>query len=123
MNQTRVAKAPREERVPTLEQIRHLICMMPANTELERRDRALVAFIILTGARDRATASIKLKHVDLDKRRNIQDARQVNTKFSKTFTTWLTIAVWRTSLDVIGSHARFSTTELLALTYTDPVLD
>jgi len=61
---------------------------MPANTELERRDRALVAFTILTGARDRATASIKLKHVDLDQGRIIQDARQVNTKFSKTFTTW-----------------------------------
>ena len=86
--ETRVAKARREERVPTLEQIRHLICMMPANTELERRDRALVAFTILTGARDRATASIKLKHVDLDQGRIIQDARQVNTKFSKTFTTW-----------------------------------
>jgi integrase/recombinase XerD len=86
--ETRVAKARREERVPTLEQIRHLIRTMPANTELERRDRALVAFTILTGARDRATASIKLKHVDLDQGRIIQDARQVNTKFSKTFTTW-----------------------------------
>src|SRR3984893_4642778 len=86
--ETRVAKAGREERVPTLEQIRHLTCVMPANTELERRDRALVAFTILTGARDRATASIKLKHVDLDQGRIIQDAREVNTKFSKTFTTW-----------------------------------
>ncbi len=80
--------ARREERVPTLEQIRHLICMMPANTEVERRDRALVAFTILTGVRDRATASIKLKHVDLDQGKIIQDARQVNTKFSKTFMTW-----------------------------------
>jgi integrase/recombinase XerD len=62
--------------------------MMPANTEIERRDRALIAFTILTGARDRATASIKLKHVDLGQGRIIQDARQVNTKFSKTFTTW-----------------------------------
>jgi integrase len=88
VKETRVAKARREERVPTLEQIRHLICMMPANTELERRDRAVVAFTVLTGARDRATASIKLKHVDLDQGRIIQDARQVNTKFSKTFTTW-----------------------------------
>jgi integrase len=80
--ETRVAKARREERVPTLEQIRHVIGAMPANNELERRDRALVAFTILTGARDRATASIKLKHVDLDQGRIIQDARQMNTKFS-----------------------------------------
>ena len=82
------AKARREERVPTLEQIRYLIRMMPADTEIERRDRALIAFTILTGARDRATASIKLKHIDLDQGRILQDARQVNTKFSKTFTTW-----------------------------------
>jgi integrase len=79
--ETRVAKARREERVPT-------ICIRPANTEIERRDRALIAFTILTGARDRATASIKLKHIDLDQGRILQDARQVNTKFSKTFTTW-----------------------------------
>lgn len=90
--ETRVAKARREERVPTLEQIRRLFCIMPANTELERRDRALVAFTILTGVRDRATASIKLKHVDLDQGRIIQDARQVNTKFSKTFVTWFVVA-------------------------------
>src|ERR1700692_4146225 len=90
-------------------------------TAAEKSDTAVL--VLMTRARDRATASIKLKHVDMDKRRIIQDATQVNAKFSKTFTTWLTIAVWRTSLDVIGSHARFSTTELLALTYTDPVLD
>jgi integrase len=85
--ETSVAKARREQRVPTVEQIRH-VCIMPTNTEIERRDRALIAFTILTGARDRATASIKLKHIDLDQGRILQDARQVNTKFSKTFTTW-----------------------------------
>jgi integrase len=88
VKETRVAKAQREERVPTLEQIRHVIRAMASSTEIERRDRALVAFTILTGARDRATASIKLKHIDIDHGRIVQDARQVNTKFSKTFTTW-----------------------------------
>ena len=86
--ETRVAKARREERVPTLEQVRHVIHMMPASTEIERRDQALIAFTILTGARDRATASLKLKHIDVHQGRVNQDARQVNTKFSKTFTTW-----------------------------------
>jgi hypothetical protein len=42
--ETRVAKAHREARVPTLEQIEHVIRTMPAGTEIERRDRALVAF-------------------------------------------------------------------------------
>jgi site-specific recombinase XerD len=86
--ETRVAKTHRDERVPTLEQIRHVISMMPAATEIERRDRALIAFTILTGARDGATASLKLKHIDVDQSRVDQDAREVNTKFSKSFATW-----------------------------------
>jgi integrase len=86
--ETRIAKAHRDARVPTLEQIRHILRTMPATTEIERRDRALIAFTILTGARDGATASIKLKYIDVEQGRLDQDARQVNTKFSKTFTTW-----------------------------------
>jgi hypothetical protein len=49
--ETRVAKAHREARVPTLEQIVHVIRTMPGGTEIERRGRALVAFTILSGAR------------------------------------------------------------------------
>ena len=86
--ETRVAKAHRDARVPTLEQIRHVIRTMPATTEIERRDRALIAFAALTGARDGAIASLKLRHVDIDQGRVDQDARQVKTKFSKSFTTW-----------------------------------
>ena len=48
----RIARATRPERVPTLGQIRHVIQSMPTATEIERRDRALIAFTILTGARD-----------------------------------------------------------------------
>ena len=88
VKETRIAKAHREERVPTLEQIRHVIQTMPGATEIERRDRALIAFTVLTGARDGATASIKLKHIDLEQGLIDQDARQVNTKFSKSFATW-----------------------------------
>ena len=85
---TRIATAKRLQRVPTLEQIRHVINTMPAATEIERRNRALVAFTLLTGARDRAIASLKLKHVDLIAGCINQDAREVETKFSKTFNTY-----------------------------------
>jgi integrase len=61
---------------------------MPAVTEIELRDRALIAFTILTGARDSAIASLKLKHIDLREDSVIQDAREVNTKFSKSFPTY-----------------------------------
>lgn len=83
-----VARAKREKRVPTLEQMHHLLSVMPAGTAIERRNRALVAFAMLTGARDGALASFRLKHVDLDEGVVMQDAREVRTKFSKTFSTW-----------------------------------
>lgn len=85
---TRVATAQREQKAPTLQQIKHVLTTMPTSTEIERRNRALIAFTLLTGARDRAIASMKLKHVDLTANSVAQDAREVNTKFSKTFTTF-----------------------------------
>jgi integrase/recombinase XerD len=86
--ETRIATAHRERPVPTLEQIKCVLRTMPANSEIERRDRALVAFTILTGMRDRAIASLKLKHIDLREGLVEQDSRDVMTKASKTFTTW-----------------------------------
>lgn len=85
---TRVATARREKTFPTMEQVKHAISMMPEGSDVERRDRALVAFTLLTGARDSAIASMKLKHVDLAAGSVYQDAREVKTKFSKTFTTF-----------------------------------
>ena len=85
---TRVATARRETVFPTLEQVRHVIGAMPRDSEIQRRNRALVAFTLLTGARDSAIASMKLKHIDLAAGGVYQDAREVNTKFSKTFTTY-----------------------------------
>jgi integrase len=64
-NQARVAAARREQRMPTVEQIRHVLATMPAETDIEKRDRAVIAFTLLTGARDGATVSFKLKHLDL----------------------------------------------------------
>jgi integrase/recombinase XerD len=84
----RVARARRDQRVPTLEQIRHVLATMPAVSEIERRNRALIAFTILTGARDGAIASLKFKHIDMTEGKLDQDAREVKTKFSKTITTY-----------------------------------
>ena len=86
--ESRVATARRDRAYPTLEQVKHLIAVMPSGSEIERRDRALVAFTLLTGARDSAIASMKIKHVDISVGCVYQDAREVNTKFSKTFITY-----------------------------------
>ncbi len=61
---------------------------MRRESEVDRRNRALVAFTLLTGARDSAIASLKLKHVSLVDGKVYQDAREVNTKFSKSFPTY-----------------------------------
>ncbi|PNG25621.1 tyrosine-type recombinase/integrase [Methylocella silvestris] len=86
--EARVATAHREKNAPTIEQIRHVLSVMPAQTDLQKRDRALIAFTLLTGARDGAVASFKLKHIDVNAGKVSQDAREVNTKRSKTFTTF-----------------------------------
>lgn len=86
--EVRIAKATREKPVPTLDQVHHVLGSMPAGTDIEKRNRALIAFALLTGARVAALASLKLRHVDLEQCCVHQDARDVRTKGSKTFTTW-----------------------------------
>jgi site-specific recombinase XerD len=85
---TRIATAKRHQTAPTPEQIKHVIATMPSDSEIEKRNRGLVAFTLLTGARDSAIASMKLKHVDCITGCVFQDAREVQTKFSKTFNTF-----------------------------------
>jgi integrase len=84
-NDVRVAKAERTPPTPSLDQVLHLIDRMPSTTLVERRNRAVVAFTILSGARDGAIASMSLKHVDVAKGFVFQDAREVKTKRRKTF--------------------------------------
>jgi integrase len=83
----RIAGARREGPVPTLEDVVHVLRVMPGKTAIEKRNRAVIAFAILTGARDGALASLRVKHVNLPARSVFQDGREVNTKRRKTFTT------------------------------------
>jgi integrase len=85
-NDGRIAKATRDRPAPTLEQIRRVLETMPTATEVEKRDQAVIAFAILSGARDDAIASMLVRHVDLQQRRVFQDAREVRTKNRKTLT-------------------------------------
>lgn len=84
----RVACARRERPGPTLEQVKHAIESMSECDDVSRRDKAIVAFTLLTGARDGAIVSFQLGHLDSARRCIEQDARVVKTKYSKTFTTF-----------------------------------
>lgn len=85
---SRAASAVNDRPVPTLDQIHRALRKMPGNTVLQRRDRAALAFTILTGARDNAVASLRLKDVRLEERMVFQDPRSVRTKASKGIWTW-----------------------------------
>ena len=72
--------------MPSLDDIRMALAAMPTRTVLERRDRAVIAFALASGARDNAIASFSLKHIDIAARTVFHDARDVRTKNAKTFT-------------------------------------
>ena len=110
--EVRIAKAIREKPVPTLEQVHHVLATMPAETDIEKRNRALVALALLTGARGAALASLKLKHIDLDQGSVFQDAREVNTKASKTFTTFF-CPVGGDALQIVTEWCEYLRTGLL----------
>jgi len=110
--ETRIAKAVRSRPVPTIEQINSTLLSMPANTEIELRNRAAMAFILLTGARDGSAISLKLKHISLAEGVVFQDTREVNTKNSKTFSTWF-FPVDGPALEIFEKWHKFLTAEKL----------
>jgi len=85
---SRAAQTHTARPFPSLEQAQRVIRSMPAATVIEQRDRALMAFILLTGCRDRAAVSLNLQHIDLAAKLVWLDARNVTMKNSKTVTTY-----------------------------------
>ncbi len=84
----RSAKAPKFKDFPTLEQVRMVVVHMPTATDIKKRNRALIAFTILTGMRDSAIASLCLKHISIERKLVMQHPSEVDTKFSKRIDTY-----------------------------------
>jgi site-specific recombinase XerD len=78
----------KEQPTPSLEQVLAAIRALPADTDLQLRDRALVACLLLTACRIKALTTLRLKHVRKDRLGIDLDARDVDTKFAKSFTTF-----------------------------------
>ena len=85
----RAASAPVDKPHPSLQMIEKVVSAMPDNTPIEKRNRALVAFTALTGIRDGALISLKLKHFDRARMLILQNPLEVTTKFSKRIDTFL----------------------------------
>jgi integrase len=115
----RVATARREKRVASLEEIKRVIALMPTDTPIERRDQAIVAFAILTGARDGAIASFRLKHIDVSAQTLFQDAREVRTKGRKTFTS-IFFPVGREPHEIVAKYVAVLKDDL-GFSYNDPL--
>ncbi len=86
--ESREATGGDSARAPTLEQIKRVIDLMPATGDIQLRDRAIIACTILTGIRDGALISLRLKHVKLEDRLIVQNPKEVKTKNSKLINTF-----------------------------------
>ncbi len=88
----KIANAATEKHVPSADEIKTLIAAAPVNTVLQRRDRAMIAFLYLTGVRDGALITLRIKHVNVLRKMVFQDAKEVATKASKTMrTAWFPV--------------------------------
>jgi len=111
-NDARAAKSSAPVDFPSMEQMRHVIAQMPFKTEIEKRDRAIVAFTILTAARVGAIVSLKIKDFDQSKLLVSQNPNHVNTKFSKRIETYLMV-IDETTLQIFLDWVAFIKTEKL----------
>lgn len=91
--QSRLATSIKEQRYPSLDYVKKLCSSIDVQTEIDQRDRALIAFHFLSAMRVGAILSLPLSCFDVEMLQVIQDpSAGVKTKFSKRiFTTLLRI--------------------------------
>ena len=86
----REATASKQVRYPSLEYIRKLADSIEIKTEIDRRDRALIAFLLLSGMRDKAVSTLPLGCFDSPTLESLQDpSAGVDPNFGKSFVTVL----------------------------------
>ncbi|HPM38257.1 MAG TPA: tyrosine-type recombinase/integrase [candidate division Zixibacteria bacterium] len=82
--------ASRPVRCPTLEYVLQLTGSISPQTDIDRRDQALIAFLLVSAMRDQAVATLPLGCLNVDSLVVSQDPNAgVQTKFSKTIVTTL----------------------------------
>jgi integrase len=84
----RQAHAGTPKKFASLEEYHAALFAMPAGTEVECRDRAMMALLLLTGMRDAAIIGLKMRDIDLSQRYIFQNPRHAQTKFSKAIDTF-----------------------------------
>ncbi|MBK7142272.1 MAG: tyrosine-type recombinase/integrase [bacterium] len=98
---------------PTLEYVKALVVSIDPVTELDRRDRALIAFLLLSGMRDKAVATLPLGCFDPETLEVQQrPTAGVDTKFGKSFKTVL-LPFDEILLEVVKDWCHYLRTERL----------
>jgi integrase/recombinase XerC len=108
---TRAGQASRPMKFATIAEFIEIIARMPHNTPIELRNRALVAFTALSGARDGAIITMRLKHLDFGAREIMQHPDEVDTKNSKLIVTWF-FAVGKEIETVVFEYVSYLREEL-----------
>ncbi len=82
--QVRLATAPKPVKFPSLEYVKKLTDSIEIITEIDKRDRALIAFLLLSGMRDKAICTLPICCFDRNTLEINQDPKfGVETKFGK----------------------------------------
>ena len=82
----RAKTLPREDRdYLTIEEAEEMLAKMPGSTIAERRDRAIIACAYTCGLRAAALTTLRLKHIDMQKKEMLQDATEMRAKNGKSF--------------------------------------
>ncbi|WP_420723942.1 site-specific integrase [Hwanghaeella sp. LZ110] len=82
-NQNRAGRASRENPAPKLHELSKALEAMPSGTDIQKRDKALFAFTVITCIRDDALVSLKIKDVDAGRKTVWQNPKHVRTKRRK----------------------------------------
>lgn len=86
--ETRIAIQPNKRDVPRMEEVIKVIETIQGSSEVDQRDRALICFTLLTGARITAITSLPMAAFDPERLTVDQDPHLgVSTKFSKKIVT------------------------------------
>ncbi len=85
----REARLTENRPVPTIEIIRDVISSISIESDIDRRNQALIAFMLLTGVRDGALISLKISDVDIGRKLVKQYPKNgVDTKDDKSIDTY-----------------------------------
>lgn len=119
-NANRAARASRPKTPPTIEELEMALKAMPHGTDVEKRDRAIFAFVIITCVRDDALITLKIRDVDSANKTLWQDPKHVRTKGRKNIITRFLRAVMPLAEDIVLEWIKYAD-EVLQLKPNDPL--